>query len=127
MARRGFDWRLCVRFCAALALVLVAFGHKPLDLGYAGIPDAASYAFPDGSIPVICVTSPGDAGENPTATHGVPCGACLVAGSVILPIPADVGLPILRDAGQVFQFAIVQAPTGSAWPPAAPPRAPPLA
>lgn len=127
MARRGFDWRLCVRFCAALALVLVAFGHKPLDLGYAGIPDAASYAFPDGSIPVICITSPGDAGDNPTATHGVPCGACLVAGAVILPLPVDVDRPVARNARAVFHLAAAPPPADSAWPPSAPPRAPPLA
>jgi hypothetical protein len=124
MRRARFDWRVCVRFISALALVLVAFAHRPLDLGL--VPDASAYAFPDGSIPVICVTLP--AGKpDPHANHALPCDACLISGSVLVPVPTGIAAITTAPAEPVvFAFAEPLI-SRSAFPPAAPPRAPPFA
>ena len=127
MSRRtGFDWLTCVRFLSALSLILVAFAHQPFDFSRPDIPDASAYALPDGSIPVICVTLPGEKG-NAQVTHGLPCGACLVAGSIVVPMPGEIPGPSV-EPGLVVAYA---APTllivRSAFPPSAPPRAPPFA
>lgn len=123
MGRAAFDWRLCVRFISALALVVVAFAHRPLDLG--GGPDAAVYAFPDGSIPVICVTLPGD-GKGKTVDHGLPCDACLIAGSVLLPVPTDIAVSMPLPAEHIVFAAVEPLLVRPAFPPSAPPQAPPL-
>lgn len=121
---RQIDWTICVRFLSALALVFVAFAHAPLNLRV--VPDAAAYAFPDGSIPVICVTLPGDNGA-PGVEHGSPCDACLISGSVIVPVPADLARPVVEPSVAVTHFAAAPPARRAAWPPAAPPQAPPLA
>lgn len=122
--RRQIDWKICVRLMSALALVLVAFAHAPLSLRV--VPDAAAYAFPDGSIPVICVTLPGDDGS-PGVEHGSPCDACLISGSTIVPVPADLAGPVVEPSVGVTHFAAAPPVRHAVWPPAAPPQAPPLA
>jgi len=116
----------CVRLLGALSLVFVAFAHQPLDVSGPGIPDASAYALPDGSIPVICVTLPAEKGDAQVA-HGLPCGACLIAGSILIPTPAEIPGPSV-EPGQIVAYAtagplIVR----SAFPPSAPPQAPPFA
>jgi hypothetical protein len=124
MRRMGFDWRFLVRFISALALVFVAFAHRPLDLG--GVPDASAYAFPDGSVPVICVTLPGE-GKGKTVGHGLPCDACLIAGSVLVPVPTDLAAIAPESAERIVFAAAEPLFTRPAFPPSAPPRAPPVA
>jgi hypothetical protein len=125
MRRLRIDWRLCVRLISALALVLVAFAHRPLDLG-GNVPDASAYAFPDGTVPVICVTAPAEKGD-PHATHALPCDACLIAGAIAVPTPIETGAAALRPAENVA-FAVAEPVfVRPAFPPAAPPQAPPLA
>jgi hypothetical protein len=125
MQRLRYDWRLAVRLIGALALVFVAFAHRvPLPTA-AALPDAAAYAFPDGSVPVICVTSPAD--EAPQGSHALPCDACLLAASVLLPQPTDLVLPAVMAAEPGLPVAKAGQPSRSSWPPAAPPTAPPLA
>jgi hypothetical protein len=124
MTRTRLDWRLCVRFISALALVVVAFAHRPLDVG--GIPDASAYAFPDGSVPVICVTLPGESKGN-SVDHGLPCGACLVSASVLLPVPTDIAGGRLRPAERIVFAAAEPSLERPAFPPSAPPQAPPAA
>ena len=120
------DWRFWVRFVGALALILVAFGHQPLSAG-SRLPDASAYAFPDGSVPIICVTLPGDQGSR-QIDHGMPCGACLVSGHFVLPEPAELTEIAYERTSEPVIFAsnepvLIRA----AFPPAAPPRAPPSA
>ncbi len=120
------DWRFAVRLIGALALVFVAFAHRVPPLSASALPDAAAYAFPDGSVPVICVTSPGE--DTPQKIrHGLPCDACLIAASVILPQPAELGMPAYGRSEPVQPVALTQILPRAAWPPAAPPTAPPLA
>lgn len=118
------DWKICVRLLSALALVLVAFAHTPLNAR--GLPVAAASAFPDGSIPVICVTLPGSE-QAPGVDHGLPCDACLISASIIVPVPADLSKPFLGQPEPVVHVAAAPPLRRAAWPPAAPPQAPPLA
>lgn len=118
------DWTMAVRLLSALALILVAFAHAPLNLR--AVPDAAAYAFPDGSIPVICVTLPRDDGS-PGVSHGSPCDACLISGSIVVPVPADLAGPVVEPSVAVTYLAPTPPVLHAAWPPAAPPQAPPIA
>lgn len=126
MQRLKLDWRLAVRLIGALALILVAFAHR-VPLPPAGaLPDAQAYAFPDGSIPVICIT--GTTEEAPQkAAHALPCDACLVAASILLPQPADFALPAFGSCEPNLPVAAAMDLPRGAWPPSAPPTAPPLA
>ena len=75
------DWRFWLRAVNALALILVAFAHAPIDLRAGEFQQAALQAFPDGSVPVICVS--GQAGEQDQHPHHhAPCDACIVSGSM---------------------------------------------
>jgi hypothetical protein len=122
----GHDWRTCVRFLSALSLILVAFAHQPLEASRSDIPDASAYALPDGSIPVICVTLPGVKGDAHIA-HGLPCGACLVASSILVPTPAEIPGPSVEPGQSVVYASADLRIERSAFPPSAPPQAPPLA
>jgi hypothetical protein len=126
MQRLRFDWRLAVRLIGALALVFVAFAHR-VPLPAAGtLPDAEAYAFPDGSIPIICVASPAEESPQKT-THALPCDACLLAASLLLPQPDGFVLPSFGSLAAGLPIADVIDLPRSAWPPSAPPTAPPLA
>ena len=127
MSRRTkIDWRIAVRLLGALSLILVAFAHQPLDLRGSSLPDASAYAFPDGSIPVICVTLGGEKGDA-HVTHGMPCGACLVAGSVLVPAPAEISGPTFELAYSTTDAPPAPLIARAAFSPAAPPQAPPFA
>jgi hypothetical protein len=120
------DWRILVRLVSALSLVLVAFAHLPLDAWGRGVPNASDYAFPDGSIPVICVTLPAK-NSNVLAAHLLPCGACLIAGSILVPIPAGLAPPSFEAGRAVVNAPVERLLERKAFPPSAPPQAPPLA
>ena len=120
------DWRMGVRLLGALSLILVAFAHQPLDLRGSRLPDASAYAFPDGSIPVICVTVGDDKG-GAHVTHAMPCDACLVAGSILVPAPAEIPGPTLALAYSTTVAPTVPLIARAAFSPSAPPHAPPLA
>jgi len=121
-----FDWRLGVRLIGALALVLVAFAHR-LPMPAAGaVPDIQAYAFPDGSLPIICITGPAD--EAPQqARHALPCDACLITASALVPQPAGLALPAFGSFQPSPPVPTASRLPRNAWPPAAPPTAPPLA
>ena len=125
MQRLRYDWRLAVRLIGALALVFVAFAHRVPPATASALPDAAAYAFPDGSIPVICVTSPIE--EPHGQGHALSCDACLVSASVLLPQPTGLALPTFGSSNPRLPIATANYLPRSAWPPAAPPTAPPLA
>src|SRR4051812_28124759 len=96
------DWRIWVRLLGALSLMLVTFAHQPLEAKGRGVPEAAAYAFPDGSIPVICVTLPAK-NDNVPAARLLPCGACLISGSVLVPMPAGIASPAVETGCPVVQ------------------------
>lgn len=125
MRRTRLDWRFAVRFISALALVFVAFAHRPLNAGGPTLPDASAYAFPDGSVPIICVTLPGGKDTGNHTAHALPCDACLIAGSILVPTPVDIAAAAPRPAEHLV-FAVSEPILARpAFPPAAPPQAPP--
>jgi hypothetical protein len=117
-------WNVAARALVALALVLVAFAHKPL--GLSGDADALAYVLPDGQVPVICTTIPDDRGTGRTL-HATACDACLICGSVLVPAPAAMKVP--QPIASVALAVPLAAPVlmRAAWPPSAPPHAPPAA
>lgn len=117
--------QILVRLACALSLALLAFGHQPPMLPRVGTLAIAAHAFPDGSQPVICLTDTAGKGDRSQASgHG--CDACRISSSFFLhlpdcPVPAMYGkaesLPPLPASPLVAR---------AAYPPSAPPQAPPL-
>jgi hypothetical protein len=97
IGRRGISgFQALVRFACVLALLLVAFAHRPM--AFAAVPfDVAAYTLPDGTIPDLCV--PGNAGKG--EVHPTGCEFCRLASSVILPEPDAVRWPALPQDGRV--------------------------
>ena len=62
------------------ALALVAYGHQ-MPIG----PDLSNYAMPDGTLPVLCGGSGGDA---PAQHSHTPCPACTIAHTIDFPVPS---------------------------------------
>ena len=110
---------------SALSLILVAFAHQPFER-----PPRHSRRFglcaPGRVRPHhLCYAA---RREGRRAGHpGLPCGACLIAGSIVVPTPGEIPGPSV-EPGHVVAYA---APTllivRSAFPPSAPPQAPPFA
>lgn len=120
------DWRMAVRMLCALALVFVAFAHQPVSAAPAQ-PDLSAYTLPDGSLPVLCLTDTGgDKDHHSSAWHGNGCEACRLASSVILPMPpmtAGQKVEPLQSLANKREAALI---ARHAYPPSAPPQAPPF-
>lgn len=117
-------WNVAARALVALALVLMAFAHKPL--GMSALADAAAYTLPDGSRQVICTTITDDDGTRQN-TNAYGCDACRICSAVLLPVPEAV-----RPAAPIVSAVLAVVRTAplferAAWPPSAPPHAPPAA
>lgn len=113
-----------VRLACVLALVVVAFAHRPglLPPGVMPAEQLAAYVLPDGTLPDLCLPETGGKG----AFKAKPCEFCRTAGSALLPEPpvvaAALGLvPALP--GSIRDRHAAPAAPGF---PAAPPRGPPL-
>lgn len=120
-------WNVVARALVALALVLVAFAHKPL--GLSGHPDAWAHALPDGSPQVICTTAPDDGGNGGSkgTLHTTGCEACRICSSVLLPVPESLGAPAPIASAALAVPRVAPVLERAAWPPSAPPHAPPAA
>jgi hypothetical protein len=114
-----------VRILCVLALVMVGFGHKPVDAS--SVADLfAAYTLPDGTLPTLCVTddsSKSDPGKTPI-WHG--CEACRLAAAVLIPqLPEAL-------AARVTYYTVPKAfarqlhMVKRLFPPSAAPRAPPV-
>jgi hypothetical protein len=117
--------QIFVRLLCAFSVALVAFGHAPLSLPRAGTLALASYTLPDGSQPVICITDTAGKGDHKLA-HGNGCEACRVSSSFLVPAPDCVA-----SIGRIGIPAVLPLPATprtvrAAYPPSAPPQAPPL-
>lgn len=115
-----------VRMLCAFALLSVGFAHPPPAVGAHAVSQAelARYAFPDGSLPVLCLPG-GDDEAKGTMGYGNGCAACRLNADLVLPAPADMaGSPLLHPADPA-------APPGAEpfarriLPPNSTPRAPP--
>lgn len=126
MNGRGYRprWNVAARALVALALVLIAFAHKPL--GMSGLADAATYWLPDGSPQVICTTVE-DGGATGGTLHATVCDACLICGAILLPVPEAVGAPAPIASAALAVPRAAPVLQRAAWPPSAPPHAPPAA
>lgn len=123
-----------LRLLCVVSLLLVAFAHKPITLGpiVSDIdgPYSIAYLLPDGTFPVICITDVADPQKNHLPVHQLhvsDCDACRISSAFICPAP----LPSNGAAFQVATVAIAEPSTPAisrvAYPPSAPPQAPPLA
>lgn len=81
-----------VRLISAVALLTVAFSHVPAVSNAADGIDVSAYAFPDGSVPVLCISGKVDR-DDPSATTN-PCEYCRLSGAVVLAEP-DCGADLL--------------------------------
>lgn len=124
--RKMANWAVAMRALCVLALVLVAFAHRPLDLVPAQAI-AAAQAFPDGTQPSLCLPQDDD-GHSRHAQHLAPCDACRIAASVAMPTVPDLFAAAFErnvPAPSMPQPLLLAA--GAAWSPSAPPQAPPAA
>ena len=92
-----------MRLLSALSLMLVAFAHQPLDLRGSSLPDASAYALPGRVDPGHLRHAASDKGDA-HVTHGMPCGACLVAGSILVPTPAEIPGPSFELAHAIVSM-----------------------
>ncbi len=115
------------RFCA-LALILVAFAHRPAavsEIPNARAGDLSSYALPDGSLPQLCISGIGDGGEGGFFLGA--CEFCRIDGAFTLPPPACVPQPLVRSVALDHTAKQDDPPVPTGYRPDAPLRGPPLA
>lgn len=75
-----------VRMFCALAVLSLAFAHKPPQV-MAAVLETASYVLPDGSYADLCV---GNMAVKHPAAGGF-CEACVLAATTLLPVPPEEG------------------------------------
>lgn len=75
---------LTVRILCVIALMLVGVSHKLAAFGPAPNADLASYALPDGTLPVLCLSGQVSDPDN-SADLLETCEFCRIAAAVILP------------------------------------------
>jgi len=122
---------LAIRILSVLALMLVAFAHKPVALASPEQLLLAQYVLPDGSYPVLCITDHAiekDGHDRQQHLHNNNiCDACRISSAFLCPQPA----PSTGAAINVAQADIVVPSQPvlrqAIYPPSAPPQAPPLA
>lgn len=117
-----------VRIMCALALLCLGLAHKPPVLATAGIPltEIAAYVLPDGTLPVLCVTSHDDGKAHPhDEGRSTGCEACRLNASVILPAPALVAFATVERVRNTVLPKRSEAHYRQLFPPNTGPRAPP--
>jgi len=114
-----------VRLACALSLALVAFGHQPLALPRTNTLAIAAHAFPDGSLPFICVTNTAGKSDHKQA-HRNGCDACRVSSSFFVLAPDCVASVERIGLPAVLPLPSAPPVIRAAYPPSAPPQAPPL-
>ncbi|TCQ81961.1 hypothetical protein EDF68_101343 [Ochrobactrum sp. BH3] len=122
---------LAVRLLSVLALMLVAFAHKPVVLASPEELLLAEYVLPDGSYPVLCITDHAvdkDGHDRDQHLHNSNiCDACRISSAFLCPAPT-------ASSGAAPNAALAHAVVPSQpvlwrdiYPPSAPPQAPPFA
>lgn len=95
---------LAARLVLALALVLAAFAPQTVAFARGNAVDLSAYAFPDGSLPVVCLgdTEGGTKGDG--LATGTISAAALAVGDIphppatgISPHPVFIGVAALRE------------------------------
>ncbi len=126
---RQFWIGLAIRLMSVLALMLVGFAHKSIDLNAPNPYQLAQLRLPDGSYPVLCIDDHASAGDHQGHDRHADknaCEACRISSAFLCPAPTS-------SSGAVAQLANADTITPSQpilrrniYPPAAPPQAPPL-
>lgn len=113
-----------LRIACAVALLCLGFAHMPPSAGEARSSslELAHYAFPDGSLPVLCL--PGDDGGVP-GDMGAGCAACRLSADIVLPAPGGMTAWLLPRLERGAPPARAEAPGRPLVPINASPRAPP--
>lgn len=114
---------LALRLLCVLALVMAAFAHRPAAASADAPAPAAVQMLPGGAVAVICFGADGNGGGHRFVKA---CDFCLIAGAAGLP-DAPCGIPAAPGAAADLPTPPASGVRLSAFPPAAPPRGPPLA
>jgi hypothetical protein len=125
--QRDFAGQCMVRIICALALLFVAFAHKPPVVGGPSIPlnELAQYTLPDGSLQVLCLPSEDGKVKHDNHDAGSGCEACRLSASVLLPAPADVSGQLIRKQIDRVTPTRREAFYRQLFPPNTSPRGPP--
>ncbi len=124
MSKTTMGRAMWVRVVCAVALVCVGLAHKPPVVGPAAAApvELTQYAFPDGTLPVLCL--PGD--EDGTGGDGSNlCAACRLTADIVLPAPGEAGEWLSPPAARGVPPLRFEAFHRRVLPPNASPRAPP--
>ncbi|MGU3399313.1 hypothetical protein ACLBWS_06150 [Brucellaceae bacterium D45D] len=121
---------LAIPLLSVLALMLVGFAHKPVDPGAPNAYVLAQLRLPDGSYPVLCIgnhASGEDHQEHGKHANNTACEACRISAAFLCPAPAS----STGSAPHIAIAHVIVSPQPvlkrNAYPPSAPPQAPPLA
>ena len=133
--------QILIRILCVLALVLLSFAHKPVDVsapllqmtaqsGTAAEPVFIRYeTMPDGSIVSICVSENSAAADKHHKNHNMmaDCEACRISAGFALVTPPATGGPVVsKDHNSSVKRTAQVLPRSRPYPPAAPPQAPPF-
>lgn len=125
MRRSGLPVASVVRILCVLALVMLGFGHKPVNAP--SVTEIyAAYTLPDGTLPTLCVTDDGSQsapGKTPI-WHG--CEACRLAAAVLIAQPPEALALHVTYYTVPKAFARQLRMVKRLFPPSAAPRAPPV-
>lgn len=127
MSLRTGKAMVAIRVLCALALLLVSFAHKPIDVfaSKSNAAEIAQYVMPDGQLPVLCL--PGQDGDGAPQSHGHVsyCDACLISSAFDLPLPAQGLAERLRVGDAFIPLQTTASPHYQAFSPNIGPRGPP--
>lgn len=130
-----------LRILCAVALVLLAFAHKPVAIqlpplqiaSQSGSDSEALFiryeTMPDGSVVSICISTKSTKSDHHHNNHMmmVDCEACRISSSFVLVAPPATGGPITRVQVKTGMKRMApDLPRTNLYPPSAPPQAPPL-
>ena len=118
-------WGQIIRAVCALSLLLLSFAHRPVvspSPSTLSSVELAAYALPDGTGLAFCLS--GINGDESGVER--PCEFCRIAGSFILPMPSKNVTPYGLPVPVAFVIPVDMHRACAGFPPAAPPRGPPV-
>lgn len=138
MLHTGKHNQVLIRILCVLALVMLSFAHKPVDVsapllqmttqsGTADEPVFIRYeTMPDGSIVSICVSGTSDE-HHKSHNMMADCEACRISAGFALVVPPLTGGPVVtKDSSDSVRRTAHVLPRARDYPPSAPPQAPPF-